>query len=206
MGKENGKCASMAGANAAPGANSTSPSTPIPEEALCVELTENSVPDAAMPPGPLESIPEAISQVGADGSYDRETCYQAIAASQAEAVIPPRRDAKIRFHGNRRGPEHPRDTNLRLIRRHGRARWKRERDCHLRSLVETFMRRHKGTLGNTLRSRTLPNQRTEAHIGVAILNYAILNRLNLNPQFQGGLNQRFYKTEFSCKFMQQSPS
>lgn len=152
---------------------------PFTGEALCAELTENSISDDAMLPGMLEQIPDPIGQVSADGAYDKESCHIAIESREARPAIPPRRNAKIRIHGNRLGREHPRDTNLRLIRRHGRAKWKREMDYHQRSLAETFMRRYKATLGNTLRSRTLPNQRTEASIGVALL-----NRLNLNPKFR----------------------
>ena len=49
----------------------------------------------------------------------------------------PRKDAKIWRHGNCEQAPHPRDENLRLIRKHGRAKWKRLVNYHRRSLAET---------------------------------------------------------------------
>jgi hypothetical protein len=53
-------------------------------------------------------------------------------------VIPPRKDAKIWQRGNRKGRPHPRDENLRSIRKHGRKCWKRDSGYHRRSCDENY--------------------------------------------------------------------
>src|SRR4029078_8630143 len=87
---------------------------------------------------------EPISGAGADGAYDRRSVYEALGRRGARAVIPPRRDAKIRRHGNTAGPRLARDENLRRIRQIGRKAWKEESGYHRRSLGETAMARLEG--------------------------------------------------------------
>nr|ELS32233.1 transposase IS4 family protein [Pseudanabaena biceps PCC 7429] len=94
----------------------------------------------------LEGIDAEIAQVSADGAYDHRHCYDEIAQHGAKAVIPPRKDAKIWLHGNTNAPPHPRDQNLRYIRKHGRKKWKRDSGYHRRSLAETTMFRFKKSL------------------------------------------------------------
>jgi hypothetical protein len=65
----------------------------------------------------------------------------------AKLVIPLRKNAVIWEHGNRKAPPHPRDQALRLIRKHGRKKWKRDADYHRRSLSETAMFRRKTAFG-----------------------------------------------------------
>ena len=48
--------------------------------------------------------------------------------------------------------------------------WQRRSGYNRRSLVETAMYRYKTIVGRRLHARTLPNQRTEAKIGCAVLN------------------------------------
>ena len=95
----------------------------------------------------LGQVDEPISGVGADGSYDRRSVYEALDRRGARAVIPPRRDAKIRRHGNTAGPRLARDENLRRIRQIGRKAWKEESGYHRRSLGETAMFRMKTIFG-----------------------------------------------------------
>jgi hypothetical protein len=85
-------------------------------------------------------------------------------------VVPPRRDAKIWQHGNSKKPPLPRDDNLRHIRRVGRKRWKVASGYHRRSLAETAVYRVKTIFGNTLSTRTLARQITEARVKVVALN------------------------------------
>ena len=84
--------------------------------------------------------------------------------------MPPRRDAKIWQHGNSKKTPLPRHQNLRRIRRVGRKKWKQEAGYHRRSLAETAVFRFKTIFGNTLSTRTLPRQMTEARIKCAALN------------------------------------
>ena len=71
----------------------------IDEETLevrAVEVTTNNIGDAPMLPELLDQIPpdQDIGSVTADGAYDTRKCHDAIAARDAHAVIPPRKNAK----------------------------------------------------------------------------------------------------------------
>ncbi len=77
-------------------------------------------------------------------AYD---CYDAIEQQQAKSGIPPRKDAKIHQHSNRKAPPHLRAQNLRRIRKVGRKRWQQESHYHRRSLAKTVMFRFKAIFG-----------------------------------------------------------
>src|SRR6056297_2982748 len=71
----------------------------IDEETLevrAVEVTTGNVGDAPMLPELRNQIPpdQNIGSVTADGAYDTRKCYDAIAARNAHAVIPPRKNAR----------------------------------------------------------------------------------------------------------------
>ena len=132
--------------------------------------TTNSISDGQMLPRLLQQVEQAICQVSADGGYDRRTCYEAIAARGARAVIPPRRGAKIWQHGNSKAERLARDENLRRIRVVGRARWKQESGYHRRSLAETAVFRLKTIFGPVLRARSDAAQETETMLRLNALN------------------------------------
>lgn len=140
-------------------------------EIQAVVLSEASLDDAEAGKQLLTQTSGEINQVDADGSYDKRKFY---AASQARGVkhiiVPPRRDAKIWQHGNSKKTALPRDQNLRRIRQIGRKQWKVESGYHRRSLAETAVFRFKIIFGNTLSTRTLPRQITEARVKAAALN------------------------------------
>lgn len=136
-------------------------------------LTDNSKHDASQVKPLLQETVETtgpVTHVGGDGAYDKWKSYRAIEAIEAEPVIPPQKNAKIKKHGNCTGAPLPRDEAIRYIRRHGRAKWKRVHGYHLRSLVETGIYRFKRLIGRVLRARSFPAQRTEARLGCQILN------------------------------------
>ena len=65
-------------------------------EIRAIEVTDNSVGDAPMLPELLAQIPldEPVASVGGDGAYDTKGCHAAIAQRGAQAVIPPRKNAR----------------------------------------------------------------------------------------------------------------
>ena len=65
-------------------------------EVRAVEITGSGVGDAPVLPDLLSQIPadEPVASVTADGAYDARGCRDAVAGRGAEAVIPPRRNAK----------------------------------------------------------------------------------------------------------------
>ena len=144
----------------------------IDEETLevrAVEVTTSNVGDAPMLPELLNQIPadQTIGSVTADKAYDTRKCHEAIAARNANAVIPPRKNAK---------PWKP--TSARAIARNeavsasrylGRTIWRRWSGYHRRNRVETKMHCVK-LLGQSLMARDFDRQVAEIQIRVALLN------------------------------------
>src|SRR3990167_3974300 len=95
---------------------------------------------------------------------------EAIDARNAQANIPPRRDAILQKHGNCKGPPLTRDENIRAIKKKGRKRWKQDVGYHRRSLAETAMFRFKTLFSDTLSNRLFDHQLTEAVIKCQAMN------------------------------------
>ncbi|MEL6554529.1 MAG: IS5 family transposase [Cyanobacteria bacterium J06621_11] len=142
-------------------------------EILSSVVTDNSCHDSEVFGELLDGIDEPISQVDADGAYDTAACYDYIEERDAIAGIPPQRNAKIWFHGNRKTPRHPRDENLRKIRLVGRAKWKRLINYHRRSIAETTMFRLKTAFGGKVSSRKMNRQVNELKVQCLVLNRMI---------------------------------
>jgi Transposase DDE domain len=142
-------------------------------EILSAVVTDNSCHDSEVLGELLDDIPDPISQVDADGAYDTAVCYDYIEGREAIAGIPPQRNAKIWFHGNRKSPPHPRDENLRKIRLVGRAKWKRLINYHRRSIAETTMFRAKTAFGGKVSSRKMNRQVNELKVQCLVLNRMI---------------------------------
>ena len=140
-------------------------------EIEAIVLSEASLDDAEAGKQLLIETSGEIEQIDADASYDKRKFYE---ASQRRGVkhiiVPPRRNAKIWQHGNSKKAPLPRDQNLRGIRQLGRKKWKQEVGYHRRSLAETAVFRFKIIFGNTLSTRTLPRQITEARVKAVALN------------------------------------
>lgn len=139
-------------------------------EIVAQTLTDNSVHDANEVEGHIDQVDEPIERFYGDGAYDQRKVYDELECEAAEAIIPPRKNAKLWQHGNSSQPRHSRDENLRAIRRSSRRVWKIKSGYHVRSLVETTMYRLKTIFGGKLKNRKLHNQRTEARIRCRILN------------------------------------
>ena len=112
----------------------------IDEETLeirAVEVTTSSIGDAPMLPDLLNQIPpdEDISSVTADGAFDTRKCHDAIAARNAHAVIPPRKNAKL-WKADTPGAR-ARNEAVRSSKYLGRAFWRHLTGYHRRSRVET---------------------------------------------------------------------
>lgn len=142
-------------------------------EILAAVVSTNNVHDAAVLKDLVEGAGADIEQVSADGAYDQMDCYDVIEQQGATAAIPPRKNAKIQHHGNCKAPPHPRDENLRLIRKRGRSAWKKRIGYHRRSIAETTMFRHKAAFGGKVRSRRFDNQAVEILLQCAALNRMI---------------------------------
>lgn len=142
-------------------------------EILAAVVTTNDDHDSEVRPDLLQQISADIEQGSGGGAYDTFDCYDEIERRQAKGVMPPRKDAKIHQHGNRKAPPHPRDKNLRRIRKVGRKRWKQRSNYHRRSIAETTMFRFKVIFGGKLRSRKFDNQAVELFLQGTALNRMI---------------------------------
>src|SRR5918994_4360743 len=114
-------------------------------EILASELTTTEDGDAALVGPLLERITGAIASVTADGAYDGEPVYRAVAARQpdppAAVVIPPRATA-VPSPTTDTTPSQ-RDRHLRMIHDKGRLGWQKAVGYGRRSLGETAVFRHK---------------------------------------------------------------
>ena len=138
-------------------------------EVRAVEVTTSNVGDAPILPELLNQIPaaQAIGSVTADGAYDTRKCHDAIAARKANAVIPPRKNAKS-WKPNSAGAI-ARNEAVNASRYLGRAIWRRWSGYHRRSRVETKMNCNK-LLGQSLMAKDFDRQVAEIQLRVAILN------------------------------------
>jgi transposase len=118
-------------------------------------------------PDLLDQIDAEIGSMTADGAYDGEAVYDAVAARHpgAAVIIPPRVTSVA---GETTATQ--RDRHFAMIGEHGRMAWQRRSGYNRRSLVETAMFRYKTIIGRRLQARTLSNQKTEAKIGCNVLN------------------------------------
>ena len=116
-----------------------------------------------------------IASDTADGAYDGEPVYQAVASRQPgqppTVIIPPRSSAVRGAQADT--PPSQRDRHIQLIRDQGRMAWQKATGYGRRSLAETGIGRYKAAIGPRLRARTLPGQQGEAALAVEVLNRLI---------------------------------
>ena len=129
-------------------------------------VTEKDVIDSRVLPRLLGQIGAPVGRVYADGAYDARTCYKAIHAKGARAVIPPRKGSTLW------ADEYLEDRNasLRRVREHGIETWKKEAKYHRRSLAETAIYRFKALFSDRLRSREVERQRAEVMVRCMAMN------------------------------------
>ena len=106
----------------------------------------------------------------ADGAYDRDGVYAAVAARHPDAavVVPPRSGA-VPSDTAETAPTQ-RDAHLRCIAECGRMGWQKASGYDWRALVESDVARWKRVIGDGLRSQTDGRQATEVAIAADVLN------------------------------------
>jgi len=144
------------------------------EIVACV-LTDNGADDAGEVPALLGQVEGEIASVTADGAYDGEPVYRAVADHQPDpppdVVIPPRSSAAPST--GTAGPSNQRDRHVQFVAERGRMAWQKATGYGRRSLAETAVGRYKALIGPKLRARSLPAQQGEAAIAVGVLNRMI---------------------------------
>jgi hypothetical protein len=140
------------------------------QEIVAEILTSKKRDGADLVPPILAQIDPPVAKLYGDGAYDKWKLYDALEREAILPVIPPRRSASLKKHGNCAGKPLARDENLRGIRRLGRRRWKEAIGYHRRSLVETSIYRLKRAFGCRLKNKRFENQQTETRLRCKLLN------------------------------------
>lgn len=140
-------------------------------EIVCSDLTADDIGDPTALPDMLDQIDGPADLFLADGAYDGRPTYDVLAkrfGSMIEVTIPPPRNAAL----SPNAAQHPtvRDRHIAEIQAHGRMAWQKTSGYNQRSRGETLMGRWKAVIGPKLMARTFKNQKTEAKIGVCVLN------------------------------------
>ena len=139
-------------------------------EILASALTSNEEGDASLLGPLLDQIARPIGTVLADGAYDGEPVYRAVAdhSPAAEVIIPPRSTAVPSATTGNASSQH--DRRIQRIAECGRLAWQRAVRYGRRSLGEVAMLRYKTLIGRCLHARTLPRQKTKAKIACKVIN------------------------------------
>jgi hypothetical protein len=140
-------------------------------EILCADPTLESIADTTALPELLAQIDAPVARFIADGAYDGASVSDLVDArfgDQIEIIIPPPKNAVPSV--NAKHDPTSRDRHIDTIATQGRMSWQKSSGYNQRSRIEAQMSRWKIVIGPKLKARTLANQRTEAAIGVSILN------------------------------------
>jgi len=139
-------------------------------EIVAIELTTKDVDDAAQTDTLLDQITDPVASFTADGAYDQDRVYQAVAERHPDAavIVPPRSTATLSASAGIAPTR--RDQHIREIAEHGRMGWQKSSDYNVRAKVEAAIGRYKRVIGDALRSRTDKTEATEVAIAAAALN------------------------------------
>ena len=131
-------------------------------EIVAVELTPDDVGDVSELPELLDQIDTEIASLTADGAYDGEVVYDAVANRHpdAETIIPPRATAVSNDTTSTQ-----RDRHIATIEKHGRMGWQRRSGYNRRSLVETAVYRYKTIIGRRLQAGVCPDSGPRQRLG-----------------------------------------
>ena len=138
---------------------------------VCSDLTKDDVGDPTALPDLLDQIDADVTRFTADGAYDGDPTSALLTdrfGVGVEIIIPPPKTAVLSPDAD--GNPTLRDQRIAKIRAGGRMAWQASTGYNQRSRGETQMARWKMVIGRNLKARNFPTQKTEAKIGVNILN------------------------------------
>ncbi len=144
------------------------------QEVVGLEVSEGTMSDCSVGPKLIKKSPDSAKMYLADGGYDTKRCRKAIMDKNAEALIPPRRNAKCdpklqernRAVSERRGLGHDKI---------GISLWGKLTGYSKRSLVEASFSRLKRLYGGAFYSRKMDTQRVEGHLKCFMMNQMLQN-------------------------------
>lgn len=139
-------------------------------EHLQVLVCELTTPDDGDPSAVADLLTQIVTPfetfIG-EGACDVEPVSQAVLNHQpnAQVVIYPHKTAVLSTAGDTQ-----RDHHIEGMAQQRRLPWQRITGYNLRNYAELAMQRYQRIFGNTMKARALPQQKTEAWIGVSALN------------------------------------
>ena len=131
------------------------------QEIITAQLSTNDYHDKELLPDLIKWVDEVLGNAAGDGGYDSHECFNAIKNKGGEPILVPRKNARVKQHGNSHLFPLPRDEVIRSIRKTGRREWKINSGYHQRSLAETAMFRYKRIFGGHLNNHLFGHQVTE---------------------------------------------
>ena len=133
-------------------------------------LTSKEVDDSAQVGSLLDQIPGPLPSFTADGAYDQDGVYTAVADRHpgSAVIVPPRRTAVPSDKATIEPTQ--RDRHLRCIAASGRIAWQKATGYNRRAKVEAAIGRWKQVIGDGLRSRADERRVTEVSVAVHVLN------------------------------------
>jgi IS5 family transposase len=147
-------------------------------------LTDNKKDDSSQVDPLLNQIETTITEVSADGAYDMDKCWKALAGRKIKGIIPPRENAVYWTDKKGKLLKHRRNDILKQIDKHGMAEWKKRSGYHKRSLSETSMFRYKTIHGPRLYSRKTQTQNTEVALKIKSLNIMTATGMPVSVKIQ----------------------
>lgn len=139
------------------------------QEIVAESTTPSSVKDSKVVKTLLKDIQGSLSAVIADGAYDDRESRDLVRKRGAKALIPPPRNARLRFW------DKDRDDAIRIIHglggdKEAKSLWGKLTGYSRRALVETFFSRMKRLYGERLFSKIPNKQSVENRLRCIILN------------------------------------
>jgi hypothetical protein len=137
---------------------------------VCSALTTDDIGDPTVLPTLLDQIDAHVDLFLADGAYDGEPTIDLLTkrfGSAIKVMIPPPKNAVLSPDADQNPST--RDCHIADIAARGRMAWQTSSGYNQRSRGETLMGRWKAVIGPKLKARSFENQKTEAKIGVRIL-------------------------------------
>ena len=137
---------------------------------VAATLTTKNVDDASEVGPLLEQLERPLASFTADGAYDQDSVYDAVAARDPEAaiIVPPRSTAALSEAAETQPTQ--RDRHLQCLAEKGRIGWQKASGYNVRSRVEAAVGRYKQVIGDALRFRKDERRATEVAVAVLALN------------------------------------
>jgi len=148
------------------------PACPVQAISEVVDYSDDEGPWCINRGLPALAILGPIASATADGAYDGEPAYRAVAEHQPDppvaVVIAPRSTAVPNSDAATMPSQ--RDQHIQMIGDKGRLGWQKAVGYGRRSYAGTVMFRYKPIIGSGLCTRTLPAQKTETRVACSVLN------------------------------------